>query len=346
MRGSSNVRPLLRRFLLGFAAAGLLAGGAFSQQPQPPSIRVKVDVVSVGVSVTDAQGHFASGLSRENFRVFDNGVEQPITNFLSMDEPAQVLVMVETGPAVYLLEREHLQAAYALMSGLAADDRVALAAYDDAAHPLMDFTTDKSAVADALANLRYNLGMAQLNLLDSLDTALGWLGPLPGKSAIVLLSTGLDTSAPGRWQELEQKLRASQVVVLAVALGVELRSPGKTAKQKKKTRGEAIPTTEASFEEADRTLREVAAATGGRAYFPVKARDFQTIYAEIATLLRHQYSLGFKPPSNDGRYHKIEVSVVDSAGQPFLTPKGQPLYRVDHRQGYFAVRSETQETKP
>src|SRR5713226_924370 len=93
MRGSSNFRPLLRRFLLGFAAAGLLAGGAFSQEPQPPPIRVKVDVVGVGVSVTDAQGHFASGLSRENFRVFDNGAEQPITNFLSMDEPAQVLVM-------------------------------------------------------------------------------------------------------------------------------------------------------------------------------------------------------------------------------------------------------------
>ena len=339
MRGSNKFRPLFRRFVIAYLAGCILAPGVFSQEPQSPAIRVTVDVVSVGVSVTDAQGHFASGLSRENFRVFDNGAEQPITSFLSIDEPAQVLVMVETGPAVYLLEREHLGAAYALMSGLAAGDRVALAAYDNVAHPLIGFTSDKSLVTRALANLRYNVGMGQLNLLDSLNTALTWLNPLPGKSAIVLLSTGLDTSPPGHWQELEQKLRASQVVILPVALGAELRSPKNPGKQKKKSRGATDQTTEVYFEEADRTLKEIAAATGGRAYFPEKARDFQAVYAEIATLLRHQYSLGFKPPSNDGQYHKIEVRVMNPAGQPFLAPKGQPLYRVDHRQGYFAGNS-------
>src|SRR2546422_5430943 len=83
MRGSSDFRPLLRRLVLGFAAAGLLAGGAFSQEPQSPPIRVKVDVVGVGVSVTDAQGHFASGLSRENFRVFDNGADRKSTRLNS-----------------------------------------------------------------------------------------------------------------------------------------------------------------------------------------------------------------------------------------------------------------------
>lgn len=322
--------------MLAFAAAGLLERAAYAQETQSPAIRVKVDIVSVGVSVTDVQGRFASGLARENFRVFDNGAEQPVTSFLSIDEPAQVLVFVEAGPAVYLLEREHLMAAYALMSGLSADDRVALAAYDDTAHPLIGFTPDKPQVANALANLRYNLGMGQLNLLDSLETALTWLEPLSGKSAIVLLSTGLDTSAPGRWQELEQKLQTAQVMILAVALGAELRSPRNARKQKRKSASAANQTTEANFEEADRTLKEIAAATGGRAYFPERASDFQAVYAQIATLLRHQYSLGFKPPSNDGQYHKIEVRVVDGSGQPFLTPKGGPRYRVDHRQGYFA----------
>ncbi len=336
MPGSNNLRTFQRQFLFAVAAAGLLARGVFSQEPQSPPIRVKVEVVSVGVSVTDAQGHFASGLTRENFRIFDNGSEQPVTNFLSIDEPAQVLVLVETGPAVYLLEREHLQAAYALMSGLAADDGVALAAYDETLHPLIGFTADKTLVTGALAGLRYNLGMAQLNLFDSLNTALTWLDDLSGKSAIVLLSTGLDTSPPERWQQLDQKLRASQVVVLTAALGAELRSSGKALKQKKKLRTEPDQTSEVSFEEADRALKEIAAATGGRAYFPQKPRDFSAIYAEIATLLRHQYSLAFRPPSNDGQYHKIEVRVVDPAGQPFVTPKGQPPYRVEHRQGYFA----------
>src|SRR5258708_10096542 len=203
MPTSNSTRSRLRRFALGLALAGFLAQGAYSQQPQAPPIRVRVDLVAVGVSVTDARGHFVADLKQSDFRVFDDGVEQSITSFLSIEEPAQVLVLVEAGPAVYLLEREHLLAAYALMSGLAPDDRVALAAYDDQAHPLIGFTPDKAQVTNALVNLRYNLGMGQLNLLDSVATALAWLDLLSGKSAIVLLSTGIDTSDPGRWQELE-----------------------------------------------------------------------------------------------------------------------------------------------
>ena len=79
------------------------------QQPQP--IRVSVDRVSVGVLVTDPSGKFVEGLQRKNFHIFDNGVEQPITDFLNVEEPAQALVLIEAGPAVYLLEGSHLRAA-------------------------------------------------------------------------------------------------------------------------------------------------------------------------------------------------------------------------------------------
>ncbi|HZV60257.1 MAG TPA: hypothetical protein VFF42_07940, partial [Candidatus Eremiobacteraceae bacterium] len=78
------------------------------QQSEP--IRVTVDRVSVGVLVTDPSGKFAEGLRRNNFHIFDNGVEQPITDFLDVEEPAQALVLIEAGPAVYLLEGSHLRA--------------------------------------------------------------------------------------------------------------------------------------------------------------------------------------------------------------------------------------------
>src|SRR5437899_7829469 len=94
----------------------------------------------------------------------------------------------------------------------------------------MTFTADKNALAGAIDRLRYNLGMAQLNLFDGLAAALDWLAPLPGKKAIVLLSTGLDSSGTGRWEALEQKLHASEVVVLTVALGDELRQRDKKKK--------------------------------------------------------------------------------------------------------------------
>jgi VWFA-related protein len=336
------MRKARSHFSLSLLAAGLgivlLTAVALAQSSPDAQARIeaRVEVVNVGVTVTDAQGHFATNLTRENFRVSDNGVEQPITNFASIEDPAQVLIMVEIGPGVYFLEREHLLAAYSLLRGLAPGDRIALAGYDQAAHPLVNFTTDKRLVGDAIAGLHYNLGMAQLNLLDSLETSLGWLAALPGKKAIVLLSTGLDTSAPGHWEKLETELSTGEVVILPVALGGELRTPIPASGKKKKTRTPTPdPSTIAAFGEADQNLKEIAAFTGGQAFFPQKASDFAAVFSQVAALLRHQYSLGFRP-QHDGQVHKIEVRVVEASGQPMLAPKEQPIYHANHRQAYLA----------
>src|SRR5437879_6603057 len=82
-------------------------------KPQPPyRMAVHVDLVNVEVTVTDARGNFVGDLARENFRVLDEGVPQPLTHFASVEAAAQVLVLVETGPAVYLIHQQHLLAAY------------------------------------------------------------------------------------------------------------------------------------------------------------------------------------------------------------------------------------------
>ncbi len=311
---------------------------AQSAQDPPARIETRVEVVNVGVTVTDAQGHFAGNLARENFRVFDNGIEQPLTNFASIDEPAQVLVLVEMGPGVFFLENEHLEAAGLFLRGLAPDDRVALAGYEKTPKVLVNFTTDKKQVAGAIAGLRYNLGMADLNLFESLDTALGWLAPIPGKKAIVLLSTGLDTSEPGYWGKLEPKLRNGEVVILPVALGsaLHVQTPPKLRSKKKKHADFTVPASVLeAFGEADRALKEIAASTGGQFASPQKPSDFANIFSQVASLLRHQYSLGFRP-QHDGQAHKIEVRLTSASGQPILTPQGQPLYHVSHRQGYLA----------
>ena len=152
-----------------------------SVQPAP-DIRILVDRVNVGVVVTDARGQFIGGLHREDFHLFDNGFEQPITDFLNVDEPAQVLLLIEAGPAVYLLEGSHLQAVHALLDGLSTSDRVAIARYDAAPEPILDFTPDKPSAAGALDRLHFNLGFGQLNLASSLATALDWLVPLRGSA--------------------------------------------------------------------------------------------------------------------------------------------------------------------
>lgn len=303
----------------------------------PPKIAVRVELVNVDVTVTDAQGHFVSDLKRENFRLLDEGVPQPITHFAPVEAPAQVLVLVETSPAVYLIHRQHLQAAYALLEGLAVDDWVALGTYDQSVRLAPNWTQDKRALAQALGSLQYSLGMAELNLYDGIAAALAWLEPLPGKKAIVLLTTGLDTSSSRRWETLLQELRGSEVVVLPVALGGELREPNK--KKKGAPAPRATPAERdagLSFEQADRALEAIAQATGGHAFFPRDACDFAGIYRQIAALLRHQYSLGFVPPARDSRFHRIEIQLQDASGRPLVGKDGSPLYRIRARHGYIA----------
>jgi Ca-activated chloride channel family protein len=303
-------------------------------QPPPAQIAVNVNLVNVDVTVADASSEFVGNLTRERFRILDDGVAQPITHFAAIEAPAQVLVLVETSPAVYLIHRGHLQAAYSLLGGLAPDDRVALATYAEAARLTLEFTDDKRAVTDAMNRLNFGLGMAQLNLSDSLSAVLEYLRPLPGKKAIVLLGTGLDGSEPGSRQALEQKLAASEVMILPIALGGELREPDK--KKKAPVNPQLAQEAALSFEQADLLLKALAEETGGQAYFPKNARDFPAIYKQVASLLRHQYSLGFQPAAHDGRFHKIEVQIVEDAGHLVTGKDGKPLFRLSHRKRYLA----------
>jgi len=300
---------------------------------EPFQMRVSTELVRVDVTVTDSRGDFIGDLRRENFRIFDEGVEQPITHFVSTEAPAQVLVVTETSPAVYLIHQQHLEGAYALLDGLAADDWVALATYDQAPRLVLNFTQDKPALYRALLALHYNLGMAQLNLFDSLATALDWLFPIPGRKAVVLLTTGLDTSALGRWDGLVEKLRTSDVVVFPIALGGELR----TFKKNKKKSPTLEDDTGLSFEQANLVLETMAQITGGRAYFPARASDFATIYRQMATALRHQYTLGFVPPGGDAQFHKIEVHLLDARGRALAPATGKSSYRIHARPGYLPL---------
>lgn len=330
----------------------LLASPTFAQPPvqrpaEPqPRIRAIVEVVNVDVTVTDARGDFVRGLKRENFRVLDEGAVQPLSHFASLEAPAVVLVLVETSPAVYLLHRQHLDAAYALVAGLAADDQVALAGYDQSVRLLLPFSADKRAFAGALGGLRYNLGMADLRFYDAVGAALDWLAPLPGKKALVLLSTGLDTSGKP-WKALAERIRSSEVTIYAVALGGELRD------FKGGVQEETGSAAKLTFETADRVLKETAEVSGGRAFFPRKAGELEDIYRTIATTMRHRYSLGFAPPARDGQFHRIFVQLLDDRGRllgpyyPELSPGPKPSekggvfpkrvrYRIHARRGYTA----------
>jgi Ca-activated chloride channel homolog len=315
-----------------FAATFLLFGARGNAQDTPvaagQTIRLNVARVNVGVVVTDEKGKFVEGLGREAFHVFDNGAEQQITEFAPIEEPGQVLLLVEAGPAAFFLQSANLFAAEAMLRGLSAADRVAVARYTDAPLGIQDFTTDKMAAQAALSSIQFNLGFADLNLSSSLSGVLDWLERIPGKKTIVLISTGVDTSPSTATAALQTRLRVGDVRILCVSTSGPLRNGKQGGKAK-------VQQMQDEFAAADRRLQSIAELTGGRAYFPMNGKAFQETYKQVAEIVRHEYSLAFALPSVDGTIHSIDVKVerVGASGK-----SAPAAYRVDHRKGYQAPK--------
>jgi len=326
------------------ASAALYAHACQAQQSAPLSEHViespQAQLVPIETSVLDTHGDFVGGLAQSSFRVLDNGVDEPIQFFAPVEAPAEVLILLETSPAVYLIHNQHLAAASALLEGLAPDDQVALVTYDQGPEAALGFTSDKSSLLAALDKTQYTIGMGDLKLYDSISAVLDWLAGMTGKREIVLLTTGLDSSPPSRWEALAQKLRGEDVVIFCVALGGSLRGePTQKLKGKRAASSSKAPDQGSKsadpFGKADEVLRSLATMTGGRAYFPQSDRDFAPIYSEIASAMRHQYVLGIVP-AHDNQLHTLTVEVGSSSSQPDPARAKRAEYQVLARSGYLA----------
>lgn len=309
--------------------SGLLATFAAHSLPaqntgQGPSLKATVNRVNVGVTVTDWHRHFVTGLQPRDFRIFDNGIEKPVADFLPIEEPAQFLLLIESGPSVLLFAKNHVLAADSLLTSVASDDRVAIATYARRPQLVLDFTADKSAARKALRSIDFRSGFGDLDLLSSVSAAIDELAVLPGKKTIVLLSTGLDTTPDVDWRTLLAKLQTSDVRIISVSLSGDIRNPVRKKKLSSEERADRA-LLKLGFAQGDRSLHELSLATGGRVYCARNAREFAKAYAEIADLLRHEYSLAFAPTALDGKVHTLRVEVKRAE------------IRVDHRPAYLAA---------
>lgn len=355
----TSVKTIFLTFGISLAAAmAPAASPRWSQTAAPTAeqtLKTATELVKLDVTVLDDQGNFVDGLKQGDFRVFDDGIEQPIVFFAPVTDAAKVVVVLETSPAVYLFRNQHVAAAYALMNGLAPDDEVSLITYSDAPQGIVPFTTNKLELLNALNNLQYTMGSGALNLYDTVSDVIEGLKRFPGKKAIVLLTTGLDSSSPEQWNALQQKLRGSDVVIFSVGLLGPLATPAaEPQKHRKKIPAAAAFNSGdpgdsgggATIERADQGLQSLSTMTGGLAYFPGSGDGFAAAYREIAACLRHQYVVGIAP-EHDGQFHTLTVNVgASESAVPGKKKKkhkkkkhGETEYRVAFRQGYVAPSS-------
>jgi VWFA-related protein len=277
------------------------------------SIKVNVPLVNVDVMVTTKNGQFVPGLRKDNFRLFEDGSPQEISNFNVTKAPITAVLLVEFASTNYRFMLDALQASYAFAGMLTKDDWVAVSYYDMNPHILVDFTQDKKAVYGALNELRIP-GFSETNLFDALYDTLDRLDRVEGKKYIILITTGVDTFSRLTLDKITKKIKDTKdVTIFPISVGQIARILNPAPR-----RGLGIPVDRMDYLQADNEMRTFAAMTGGRAYFPRFQAEYGEDFQDIGNDIRNQYSLSYHPTNTklDGTYRKLKVQVVAPDGGP------------------------------
>jgi VWFA-related protein len=304
------------------------------------SIKVNVPLVNVDVMVTTKTGQFVPGLKKDNFRLFEDGSPQQISNFNVSQAPITAVLLIEYASTNYSFMIQALEASYAFANTLKKDDWIAVAYYDMQPHILVDFTQDKRAVYGALNQLRIP-GFAETNLFDALYDTLDRLDRVEGKKYVILVTTGVDTFSKLTLDKITKKIKDTKdVTIFPVSVGWIIREMYE-AQGRSAPHGMGIPVNNMDYLQADNEMRNFAAITGGRAYFPRFQAEYGEDFQDIGNDIRNQYSLSYHPTNNklDGTYRKLKVQVVAPDGAPLKVKdqKGkEQKIDVVSRDGYTA----------
>ncbi len=275
------------------------------------SIKVDVPLVSLDVLVTTKDGQFIPGLHKENFKVYEDGVEQSITNFNQSQAPITAVMLIEYASTNYNYMVEALNASYTFASMLKKDDWVAVESYDMRTYILTDFTQDKREVMGALNQLR-SPGFSERNLFDALYDTVDRIDRLEGHKYIILVSSGKDTFSKLNLDQVIKKLKSTKdITIYAVSIGRMLR-------EMLDARGMVGGAQQVDFLQSDNQMNTFAKLTGGRAYFPRFQGELPEDFRDISTDIRNQYNIAYKPTNAklDGTYRKLKVELVAPDGGP------------------------------
>jgi VWFA-related protein len=304
------------------------------------SIRVDVPLVQVPVLVTTNKGQFIPGLKRGNFRIYEDGVQQTITDFGVSQAPITAVLLVEFASTNYYFVVDALNASYNFVNQLKKNDYVAVVSYDMKPHILVDFTQNKQALYGALNQLRMPT-FAETNLFDALYDTLDRLEQVEGHKYIVLISTGFDSFSKLNLDEILKKVKATHdVTIFPISIGWAEReyfeAHGMAAPH-----GMGVPISNIDYLQADNEMRTFARLTGGRFYQPRFQAEFPEIFHDIIGDIRNEYNLAYRPTNKklDGSYRKLKVEVVGPNGKPLKVrdQKGKDVkYQIIAREGYTA----------
>jgi Ca-activated chloride channel family protein len=305
-----------------------------------PTFSSDVDTVQVEVAVLDNHGRFIPNIPKEKFRVLEDNVPQQIAAFsTNSDAPMTIAMVVEFNANFqeYWSEGwyETLVASYGFVETLKPDDYVAIVAYDLRPEILSDFTIDRMKTQEAMQRLRIP-GFSESCMFDALVDTSQRMSNIEGRKAILLIATGLDTLSKLTYDKARKAIQEAGVPIYALSILQAYRAVADIY----------MPDTmRLNFLQADNELNTFARETGGQAFFPRFFGEYPSIFQQIGTALRNQYSISYSPSNKakDGTYRKIKVELVNPENGDQLRivdQKNKPIkYSIIAKQGYTAPRA-------
>jgi len=263
--------------------------------------KVDVDVVQVTATVTDESGHFVRGLTRQDFRLYEDGTPQSVTSFFSENVPTEMIVAVDVSGSMTDAMPKVKESVKGFLTAIRPADRVTLLGFNDSVFTLARPTVDLAARLKAIDRLAPWGGTA---LYDVVVQAFDLLGRQTGRRALVVFTDGEDLNSRVPIEVAERRLEASDAVMYPIGQG---RAP--------------------RLASLKIVLERLARKSGGRAFFGESVDQLDAVFADIIDELSNQYLLGYVPRdlTRDGRWRTLKVEVPGKA------------VHVRARQGYRAV---------
>jgi Ca-activated chloride channel family protein len=286
--------------LLGILSLNLLISHMADARQAPGTIKVEVRLVEVYATIYDQKGRYVDGLSRESFKIFDDGKPQELSIFETSSQSLSCAILLDTTGSMFEALPRVKNSIVKLIDELGPQDSVAIYTFDERLNVRQEFTTDKDAAKRVVLRTR---AQGRTALFDALSETAQDISKRPGKKALIVFTDGDDNAS---------SLNASSAIALAKKVGVPLFAIAE---------GDAVKS-----KDLKKLLEDLSQRTGGSAYEVNKSSDIDVVFQKIGQDLQHLYMVSYQPPSapGDAKWHKIDLSV-----------KGLKDYRVRAKEGYF-----------
>lgn len=277
-------------------------------------IRITTNLVAVPVRVLDRHGKYISDVRREEFQIFEEGVEQQIAFFAPVESPFTVLLMLDTSESTESSLKEIKDAAFSFISHLRHDDSIIIITFDGRLNVLAQPTSDREELRKLLDSIKPGRGTRIYDAVDLIGKRL--LPQIKGRKAIVLFTDGVDIDSRATAPQSLKRVEESDAVVYCIQYNTYAAMADKIRRANSSLPRPTLAVEKGSRPEdyalARNYLHRLADQTGGRRYEAGNSKQMLSAFALIGEELRWHYSVGYYPlvPGQPGEQRRIKVRVA------------------------------------